>query len=316
MVRLILRRLLLLVLLVPLIHAFGFFYAMYYNPYSVAARQGTLPIGFTVPDAVFAPAYRTYLQNLRQGDWGKTERTPLNKYMPRFVNRSLILAGVALLATLTLGPLLALLSISRQTGRVSSAALTVFTLGTAIPGFFLGTVLIVTLLLTTRWGWFASLPLPVQGYGVGKHLILPALVLAVRPVLYVAYVTAGLLEHEFQQDYIRVAKGKGLRWRQLLWRHALPNVAAAAVTTLGRSLQMVIGGLALVETLFDWRGMGWLMVTVIAGRTPGPNYFNPPLLAMLLAIFAALLIITDLLASIWTHVVDPRLRQGAAPGRA
>jgi peptide/nickel transport system permease protein len=313
---LILRKLILLVLLVPLLHAFGFFYALRYEPL-IFYLPGQLPLQYELEELrpKFMPTYREYLHNLRQGDWGKTERTPLTSYVPRFINRSLILIGVALLTTLALGPLLALLAISRRTGRVSSAALTVFTIGTAIPGFFLGTLLIVLILLATRSGWFANLPLPVQGYGVDKHLILPVLVLAVRPVLYVAYVTAGLLEHEFQQDYIRVAKGKGLRWRQLLWRHALPNVSAAMVTTLGRSLQMVIGGLVLVESLFDWRGMGWLMITVVAGRMDAPNYFNAPLLAMLLVIFAILLIVTDLLASLWAYLADPRLRQSAA-GRA
>ncbi|MBA3470258.1 MAG: ABC transporter permease [Herpetosiphonaceae bacterium] len=317
MLRLILRKLFLLILLVPLLHASGFFYALRYQPVHII-YQGNLPSGFTLdnPGPDFSSTYGEYLQNLRQGDWGKTERTPLTSYVPRFINRSLILTGFALLTTLGLGPLLALLAISRRTGRVSSAALTVFTLGTALPGFFLGTLLIVVILLATRWGWFAKLPLPVQGYGFDKHLILPVLVLAARPVLYVAYVTAGLLEHEFQQDYIRVAKGKGLRWRQLLWRHALPNVAAAMITTLGRSLQLVIGGLVLVETLFDWRGIGWLMMTVVAGRADAPNYFNAPLLAMLLAIFATLLIITDLLTTLWAYLADPRLRQSAAAGRS
>jgi len=312
--RLILRKLLLLALIVPLLHALGFYYALRYEPIFYLPSQ--VPPGFNVDDLrpEFSPAYREYLQGVRQGDWGKTERTPLTTYMPRFVGRTLILLGVALVVTVVLGPLLAMLSISRTTGRISPFAMTLFTLGTALPGFFLGTLLIVGILLGSRWGWFGDggLPIPVQGYGFDSHLVIPVLVLAVRPALYVAYVTAGLLEHEFQQDYVRVAKSKGLRWRHLLWRHALPNVAAPVLATLGRALQITIGGLLLVETLFDWRGLGWLLFTTVAGRADAPNYFNPPLLAMLLAMFGALLILTDLLAALWAYLADPRLRHAGA----
>ena len=301
-------------LIVPLLHVVGFYYAVRYEPIFFLPSQ--VPPGFN-PDAMraeFGPAYREYLQGVRQGDWGKTGGTPLTSYMPRFMVRTLALLSVALVVTVVLGPLLATLAISRQTGRISPAAMTVFTLGTALPGFFLGTLLIVGILLASRRGWFGDggIPIPVQGYGFDSHLIIPVLVLAVRPVLYVAYVTAGLLEHEFQQDYIRVARSKGLRWRHLLWRHALPNVAAAVVTTLGRALQITIGGLLLVETLFDWRGLGWLFFTTITGRIDAPNFFNPPLLAMLLAIFGALLILTDLLVSLWAYLADPRLRRAAS----
>ena len=311
MLRLVSRKVLLLIVLVPALHAFGFFYALRHQTPEPVVFYGEIPPGFvfeyTTP--AFWPTYREYMQAAQAGDWGRVQRTPITDYVPRFVGRSLQLTAVALVVTFGLGPLLALLAIGRRTGRISPTALTVFTLGSAFPGFSLGTVLIVFLLLTTRWGWFATLPLPIQGQTTAKHMVLPVLVLATRPVLYVAYVTAGLLEHEFQQDYIRVAKSKGLRWRHLLWRHALPNVAATLLATLGRALQMVIGGLLLVEALFDWRGAGWLLYTVIAGRTDGPNYFNAPTLSLLLAVFGALLIITDLLAALAAHLADPRIRQ-------
>jgi peptide/nickel transport system permease protein len=302
------------VLIVPLLHVVGFYYAMHYEPVFILPGQLPLTVEDVAGESRFVPAYRAYLEGVRQGDWGKTGGTALTAYLPRFVGRTLALLSVALLVTVILGPLLATLAISRRSGRISSLAMTVFTLGTALPGFFLGTLLIVGILLAAKAGWFGDggLPVPVQGYGFDSHLIIPVLVLAVRPVLYVAYVTAGLLEHEFQQDYIRVARSKGLRWRHLLWRHALPNVASALVTTLGRALQITIGGLLLVETLFDWRGLGWLFFTTITGRIDAPNFFNPPLLAMLLAIFGALLILTDLLVSLWAYLADPRLRRAAS----
>lgn len=312
MLRLISRKFLLFMLLVPALHAFGFYYALRHQVPEPVVFYGEIPPGyvFEYSPPVFGPTYRNYIQEAQAGDWGRVQRTPITDYLPRFVGRSLQLTAVALGVTLVLGPLLALLAIGRRTGRISPTALTIFTLGSAFPGFFLGTTLIAFFLLATRWGWFAKLPLPIQGYSTPKHFVLPVLVLAIRPVLYVAYVAAGLLEHEFQQDYIRVAKSKGLRWRHLLWRHALPNVSATLLTTLGRAMQMVIGGLLLVEALFDWRGVGWLLFTVIGGGSAGPVYFNPPLLALLLALFGGLLIISDALAALAAHLADPRIRQG------
>lgn len=316
-----LRKLALLLILVPLLHAAGFYYALKFRPvivYSGGAVTRTTA-GATVDGEVFEIAepsfgerYRDYWRAAVQGDLGKIDRTQVAKLLPRFIQRSLLLAGVALGATLLLGPLLGLLAISPRTGRISPAALSVFTLGTAVPGFFLGTTLMVGLLAVTRRGWFGmdELPFPVLGYGADKHLILPTLALIARPVMYVGYVTAGMLEGEFQQDYIRVARSKGLRWSAIVRRHALPNIAAPVVASLGRALQMVVGGLLLVETLFDWRGAGWLLGQSIAGGYNNPYYFNPGLVGLLLAFLAAQLILLDGIFGLGALASDPRLRQG------
>lgn len=314
-----LRKLALLVILVPLLHAAGFYYALTYRPvitYSggtpSAVSSGALAAAAGEPG--FAERYRDYWRAARQGDLGKIDRTPIARLLPRFIQRSLLLAAVALGATMLLGPLLGLLAISPRSGRISPAALSVFTLGTAVPGFFLGTTLMVGLLAITSRGWFGltELPVPVLGYGADKHLILPTLALIARPVMYVGYVTAGMLEGEFQQDYIRVARSKGLRWGAIVRRHALPNIAAPVVASLGRALQMVIGGLLLVETLFDWRGAGWLLGRSIAGGYNNPYYFDPGLVGLLLAFLAAQLIMLDGLFGVGAIAADPRLRRGAS----
>ncbi len=236
-----------------------------------------------------------------------------NEYIDDFIVRSAKLLGLASLATIVFGLGMCLLAISPRTGRVSPVMVTIFTLGNAIPGFFLGSLLILGLLYARRVGWTSQLLLPVQGYSTSKHLIMPALILALRPTFYIASIGASLLEHEFQQDYVRFAKSKGLRWSTIVRRHTIPNIAPAVFASLGRGLQMVVGSLILVESLFDWRGIGWLLFNTLT-KEPSITFFNPLILGLLLAMLGAVLIVVDLLASVMSLWINPIGRQ--AQGKA
>jgi ABC-type dipeptide/oligopeptide/nickel transport system permease component len=204
------------------------------------------------------------------------------------------------------------LAIDRQTRRISPRAQMILTVGSALPGFFLGSVLIAAILYGSRYlYWGQGTLIPIQGFGLDAHLIVPTITLAVRPLLYVAYITAGLLEHELQQDYVRVALGKGLSWAALLRRHALPNIVAPVVVALGQSLRFLVSGLILVEALFDWRGLGRMFMQTIALNNTlraAPIFLNAELLALIFVIFGGLLLLADLLAGIVAQLADPRLR--------
>jgi peptide/nickel transport system permease protein len=190
----------------------------------------------------------------------------------------------------------------------------VLTVGSSVPGFFLGSLLIAGILqFSLYYGPGRGSVIPVQGFGWDAHLIVPVLTLAVRPTLYVANLTAGLVEDELQQDYVRVARSKGVPWRLLVWRHAFPNIRASVIAALGQSLRLIASTLILVEALFDWRGVGWLFLNVIALDRRGgvsPLFMQPELLALVVAVFAVLLLVADLLATVAAYWSDPRLRQG------
>ncbi len=205
-------------------------------------------------------------------------------------------------------PLLGVLVLQQRTSRIAPWAQVFLTVGSSMPGFFLGTLLIAAVILWARRFSPGHPPLPVQGYGVDSHLIVPVLTLAARPVLYVAHFTAGLLEDELQQDYVRVARSKGVPWRWLVWRHALPNVAAAVVMALAQSLRLLASTLILVEALFDWRGVGWLFLNMIAlDRANAGLFLQPDLLAVIVVVFAVLLLVADIAASVVAYRADPRL---------
>lgn len=312
MLRLLGRRLLLLVVVLPLLNIVGYWYAMRAHPRQFN-RYGRI-IESDLATEPFTPAYREYIAGVLAGDWGLGNIT-----LGRYVLPSLQLLAVTVAVVVILGPLLGALAISWRTGRIHGALVPFFAVGTALPGFFLASLLMLLLVIGKRSGWYEARGylVPIQGYGFDAHLILPVLALALRPIMFIAYVTAGLLETEFQQDYVRVARSRGLHWRMLLWRHTYPNVRAATLAAIGQGLQFAIGGLILIEFLFDWRGLGWLLVNVfIDPRNSGVSVFllNPPLLALLLPIFGLAMVAADSIMRVTAHGLDPRLRHSDTSG--
>lgn len=304
------RKLLLLILLVPLLNVAGYYYAVSAEPPQVRGQYG-LMVGREMP--AFSAVYPGYLRRLLDGDLGRIGTTKINAVIGAPLRFSLILLGVALALTVLLGPALGLAAIAPATGRLRPGALLALTVGSSLPGFFLGSLLITVLLYAARFGLESGgdTLLPVQGTGLDARLVLPALTLAARPTLYIASMVAGLLEYELQQDYIRVARSKGLDWRALLWRHALPNMAGTLVMAYGQSLRVLVSTLILVEALFDWRGIGRLLMQTLAlsrNGTPGPYFLQPDLMALLLMLLGGLILLADLVGSIAAHLADPRLR--------
>jgi len=165
--------------------------------------------------------------------------------------------GAALILGIPLGIAAAL---SKR--KISSAmVLTVSVLGISIPSFLLAMVFWVINIFVARM--FAIEVLPSAGFGWDLHLVMPALVLAMRPMAQLAQVTSITLKDVMQQDYIRTAYAKGLSWRDVRNRHALRNVLIPIFTTLGTSLRYSLASLIIVELFFDWPGVGLTLFEAI-----------------------------------------------------
>lgn len=312
MAAIVLRKLLLLVVVVVLLDVGSFWYATTLGPGGVTGVEDFAFLAPPEKPPPFWEAYRAHVGNLLRLDLGTFGNTPITTYLARALGKSAVLFGVAVLVTMVLGPLLGVLALQRRTNRIAPWAQVCLTIGSSVPGFFLGTLAIAAAILWARRFSPGNPPLPVQGYGIDSHLILPVLTLASRPILYVAHLTAGLIEDELQQDYVRVARSKGVPWRGLLWRHAVPNVAAAVVMVLAQSLRVLASTLILVEAVFDWRGVGWLVLNMIAlDRANAGLFLQPDILAVIVVLFALVLLLADIAASIVAYRADPRLRRGA-----
>ncbi|GJM41476.1 MAG: glutathione ABC transporter permease [Ardenticatenaceae bacterium] len=306
MARLIARKFILMLFFLPLLNFIGYTYAQ------VHPRLFSSPLGNAA--SASSEPYSAYIQGvLFDGNLGQVDRLSVSQILSGPVQNSLVLVGFALLVSIVLGLLIGLLSVSPRTKRMSTSGLFVLAAGSSMPGFLLGGVLLAGMVYLVFFTEATSTFLPISGYGLDEHLILPVLVLAIQPTLHLAKVVAGLLENELQKDYIQVARSKGLSWRQLLWSHALPNMISPILVTIGESVRLMVGALVIIEAVFIWPGIGRIFLFTIGlrldARPPGVYFGNPPLLAAIAVVLGAILLLSDLLFSLLANVFDPRLSQ-------
>jgi peptide/nickel transport system permease protein len=174
--------------------------------------------------------------------------------------------------------------------------------GIAIPGFWLGIMLVLLFAVVLRW-------LPPSGYvdlqrdplGNLRFLCLPALTLAIllaAPIL--RFVRASMLD-VLGEEYIRAARSKGLPEQVVVFRHALKNALIPTITVLGLQFAGLLGGAILIEWVFGWPGLGWLAVNSISAR----DYL---VVQGTVLFVATVFVLVNLLVDLLYAVVDPRIR--------
>jgi len=264
---------------------------------------------------VFAP-YPDYLWRMLHGDfgaswlgWWHSAQSPVIEYIADRLPRSLVLLGIAVPFSFVVGITVGLLSVNYKTRRTNSLALIFSLAGFSMPGFYMG-ILVLYLIIwaaMTRGGMTFSLP--VSGYGLDKHLVLPVLTLSTRPTAEIARLTAVLLGEELPKEYIRTARAKGLPERLIVMRHAFRNVAAAVINAMSNSWSYLIGSLVIVERVFYWGGIGGALIDAVTFNQFAGSSFNPALVAGLATTLALLFLLADLITGSVAQALDPRLRR-------
>ncbi|MCB0244421.1 MAG: ABC transporter permease subunit, partial [Anaerolineae bacterium] len=225
---------------------------------------------------------------------------PVSSVLADVVPKSIALLTVSLLFATVIGILLGYLAGKRRNSNVSLVFILVSIIGVSIPSFFAALLL---QLLMVRWAkTTGSLPpLPIGGFGWDKHIILPALVLAARPVAQIARVTFVTLGTLLGMDYVRTAQGKGLLprqiWRGHIWRNALIPI----LTTIGISLRFSLSSLPVVEYFFGWPGMGFTLLKSISKQ-------DDLLTVALVMVMGLIFIVVNLALDISYRFIDPQLR--------
>lgn len=316
MTRFLFRRLVLLPVILLVAHAGGFVYAV------LAGRlvQASGPFGGGVesqPASVWV-LYRNTLDALRQGEWGADPRgvgTSLKETLGNAFKASAELLGVTFALSLMAGFWLGVTAVQHDPP-AARAWLSVFTtLGLAVPGFYIG-VLLITLILGLSLSSGRPPLLPVGGYGWKTEWILPVLALSLRPMVQVARVTGGLLSDELGARYVTAARGFGHTWRNIRWRQAMRAILAPLLMHISAAFRACVAELVLVEWLFNWSGAGRLLASVlvpprlgsIGGMTDtGLLFLHPSLLAALLVAFTLAFFLMDTLTGTLARAVDPRL---------
>ncbi len=208
---------------------------------------------------------------------------------------------VSLGAAVALGiPLGIAVALARRKGG-ASLVLLLSVMGISTPSFLLAMLLWVVNIQVHRR--FDIPVLPSTGFGWDAHMIMPALVLAARPLAQIAQVTYVSLSEVLRADYIRTARAKGLSWRVVRNRHALRNALIPILTTLGTSLRFSLASLPVVEYFFDWPGVGLMLLEAIElGMTP--------LVTDLIVSLGLLFLLINLALELIYPLLDPRLRNG------
>ena len=316
MIRYLIRKSLLMIIILVVLHFVAYHFALRHPAHLFYPFSSS-----TDPNAVFSPSqYPAYVRGLLRGDLGEAGGAPVAEVIGDPIRKSLVLLGVAVVVTVTTGLLLGFLAISPRTWRIRPAATLLLAAGSSMPGFVLGAIILSFLVYQLLFSGSGTTLLPISGYGLGRHLILPVIVLAVQPTFHLAKVTAGLLENELQRDYIQVAQSKGLNWRRVLGRHAWANVLSPALITIGEAMRLMIGGLVLVEAIFLWPGIGRILLYSLGLRLdagPTGNFFgDPELIAILAVILGSWILLADLVAGLLAYHFDPRVSVAAQEGGA
>lgn len=192
--------------------------------------------------------------------WHKTTSPAFEIVGEAVVNSLGLLLVSTLLAVLVGVPLGIWIAFSKRRS-FSSFGVVISVLGASTPSFLLAMLLgIANLRLSDALGLHA---LPPSGFGWDLHMIMPALVLAARPLAQITQVTYVTIADVLGQDYVRVATAKGLSRRQLRFRHVLRTALIPVLTTVGSSLRLSIASLPVVEYFYRWTGLGQTLLSAL-----------------------------------------------------
>ncbi|WP_120633742.1 ABC transporter permease [Ruegeria sp. EL01] len=215
--------------------------------------------------------YFIWITNMLTGDFGRSyslNRPVIDEVLERF-NATLILAGTAFVLCSVLGILAGVVSAARQYGVADKIITFVVLIGISVPAFFLGMMMILLFAVNLRW-------LPVSGmyaiYGGGdlpdllRHLIMPALALAAVATGVIARLSRSAMLEVLRQDFIRTARAKGVPERRVIMGHALRAAMVSIIPVLGIQAGFVLSGAVYIEIVFQWPGVGRMLVDAILKR--------------------------------------------------
>lgn len=240
--------------------------------------------------------YLQFLAHAIVGDFGDSYRqgvpamTLIGQVLPNTALLALLACLLALVISLPLG-LLAALRAGRFTDRAVSVGSIVVQ---ALPGFWVGVVLILVFSRVLQW-------LPSSGLTSPQSLILPTIVLALPFLAILTRLTrSGLLE-VIGEGYINTARAKGLAERTVIFPHAIRNALIPIVTVVGLEFGTLLGGAVITETVFSFPGIGRLLVSAILARD-----YN--VVQACVIVIAAIFVVINLVVDLLYAYLDPRVR--------
>lgn len=252
-----------------------------------------------------------YIGNIAQGDLGESFffNQPVAKLIGQRIGPTILLVLSAQIISILLGVFLGVIAARKPNGPMSAFVSVIATVGYAVPVFWTGIMLIILLAST-----FPIFPVEgmqsvklrdaawhIQALDVLHHLVLPAFTLAIIYLAQYARLTRASMLDAMSSDYIRTARAKGLNENVVLFQHALRNALLPVLTVAGLQFGNLISGALLVETVFNWPGMGRLAFDSILRR-------DYPTILGVLFFASGMVVVANILTDLGYRIADPRVK--------
>jgi peptide/nickel transport system permease protein len=249
--------------------------------------------------------YTRWLGGFLTGDWGRSFTSGNAPVRPLVIDRlgnSLILGLATLLISIPLSIALGVLAALRENSWLDSLVSLVSLSVVGLPEFVTGLVLINTLALGL--GWFPTTSLVSDDYSLGEwiHILtLPAITATLVLLGYISRMTRAGVIDELKQAYVRTAILKGLPRRTVILKHVLRNALLPTITVIAISIGWLIGGLVVIENVFNFPGLGTLVVDAVLQK-------NIPLLQAITMVIVFVFALANLVADVLYALLNPRIR--------
>ncbi|HBU03878.1 MAG TPA: ABC transporter permease [Acidimicrobiaceae bacterium] len=255
-----------------------------------------------------------YVGDVVSGDLGTSYR--FNESVTSLIGDriwpTILLVTTALLFAIVIGVLVGVFTARRPESPVSHGV-TVFSLvGYSMPVFWTGYLLIIAFASNVRWFPIAGMrDVRLEGnrleewLDIAHHLVLPALTLGLIYLAQYSRLSRASMLEVLQSDYVRTARAKGLAERKVVYKHALRNAVIPVITIAGLQFGALLSGALLVETVFNWPGLGRLAADSVFQR-------DAPVLLGVLICSAVLVVVINILTDVVYRMIDPRIRVGGS----
>ncbi|WP_340107329.1 ABC transporter permease [Pikeienuella sp. HZG-20] len=269
------------------------------NPEALAGLRESL--GLNDPLVV---QYGRWIGGMLTGDWGVSLvfKTQIGPLLAQKITASALIVVMSMTIALSLAvPLGVWAAVHRDRWQDTGSSFAAL-LGVSLPDFFWGILLI--LLFARGLGWFPSSGFVDPGddfLGAMAHAFLPSLALGLGLMAHLTRMTRATMTGILTQEFIRVARAKGLTERTVIWRYGLANAIGPVLTVAGLQVGYLFGSIIVVESLFNYTGMGWLTYQALLNR-------DAPLILATVFVIAAVVMLTNLIVDLLYLVIDPRIR--------
>lgn len=280
------------------------FFMMHAMPGSPFASEKPLPADIVKQmeeqyglDKPVHEQYFMYMGKAAKGDFGNSTKYTgfsVKEIIGRGLPTTMKLGVTAFLIAVVVGLFLGVISAFSKNKILNGFVMSVSTIGVSVPSFILAVLLMLT--FAVKLNWFN-----VSGAQELKDYVLPAISLAMMPIAYIARLTRSSLVEVLRQDYIVMARSKGLSWPTIIVRHGLKNALLPVVTYLGPLFATLLTGSFVIENIFAIPGIGLEFVKSINNR-------DFSVIVGITVFYGALIVAANILVDIVAAFIDPRIK--------